>query len=138
MKSIKVTRTIGEKKISSRILDLMTTHAGQGVLAGALPLSRRKAGKVFSSGITPASQAAKNLTAAYNSVASVPGESLPGGVALNMKYTPMKAGDDKAAYMKEFGDKVQSYFQKGGLSGTVQYSDLRRSYTPEDVSRGKS
>lgn len=65
----------------------MTTHAGQGKLAGALP-NGRKAHEPFSSGITPASQAAPSLTEAFRNVACLSGECIPGGQALNMKYTP--------------------------------------------------
>ncbi len=96
----------------------MTTHAGQGKLAAALP-SGRKAHEVFSSGITPASQAAKNLTAAFNTVASLPANEIPGGEALNIKYTP-QTSEDRDTYLKNFGDFVESYFRKGGLQ--VQFN----------------
>jgi len=92
----------------------MTTHAGQGKLCGALP-SGRKAHQVFSSGITPASQAAQDLVQAFNAVASLPGECIPGGEALNIKYTPIAVGEDRNAYLERFGDLVEGYFRKGGL-----------------------
>jgi len=97
----------------------MTTHAGQGKLAGALP-SGRKAQEVFSSGITPASQAAQDLVTAYNAVASLPGECIPGGQALNIKYSPLIEGEDRDAYLVRFGDLVESYFRQGGLQ--VQFN----------------
>ena len=98
----------------------MTTHAGQGKLAGALP-SGRRAGQVFSSGITPASQVAKDLVAAYSAVAQLPGKCIPGGQALNIKYTPLR-GDSagRQAYIERMGDLVEAYFVKGGLQ--VQYN----------------
>jgi len=97
----------------------MTTHAGQGKLAWALP-NGRKAYEVFSSGITPTSQAAQELMAAYNSVASLPGNCIPGGQALNIKYTPQIAGNGNGAYLQKFGAEVESYFKRGGLQ--VQYN----------------
>ena len=97
----------------------MTTHAGQGKLAGALP-SGRRAHEVFSSGITPASQAAQNLTAAFNAVASLPGDKIPGGEALNIKYTPIAGNENREEYIKRFGDLVEGYFMKGGLQ--VQFN----------------
>lgn len=97
----------------------MTTHAGQGKMAGALP-NGRKAQEVFSSGITPASQAAQDLVGAYNSVASIPARFIPGGEALNIKYTPPLGGEDREAYLERFGDLVEGYFRQGGLQ--VQYN----------------
>jgi len=97
----------------------MTTHAGQGRLAEALP-SGRKSTEVFSSGITPASQAAKELTAAYNSVAALPGKCIPGGQALNIKYTPPPESGGNNGYLKKFGDMVEAYFRDGGLQ--VQFN----------------
>ena len=97
----------------------MTTHAGQGRLAGALP-SGRKANEVFSSGITPASQAAKSLTEVFNAVADLPAETIPGGQALNIKYTPMATGQGRRDYVQSFGDLVEAYFHNGGLQ--VQFN----------------
>ncbi|MGD9367533.1 MAG: pyruvate formate lyase family protein [Desulfobacteraceae bacterium] len=97
----------------------MTTHAGQGRLAGALP-SGRKANEVFSSGITPASQAAKSLTEAFNAVADLPAKHIPGGQALNIKYTPMAFGQGSRDYIKRFGELVEAYFRNGGLQ--VQFN----------------
>jgi formate C-acetyltransferase len=96
-----------------------TTHAGQGKLSGALP-SGRKAGEVFSSGITPASQAAQDLVVAYNAVASLPGECIPGGEALNIKYTPPASVVDRGGFLQRFADLVEGYFRQGGLQ--VQYN----------------
>jgi formate C-acetyltransferase len=110
----------------------MTTHAGQGTLAAALPSGRRE-GQVFSSGITPASQAAPDLTAAFNAVASLPGDAIPGGEALNIKYTPYGKGKGKGngngrdAYLERFGDLVEGYFRQGGLQvqfNVQTYEDL--------------
>ncbi len=97
----------------------MTTHAGQGKLAGALP-NGRKAHEPFSSGITPASQAAPSLTEAFRNVACLSGECIPGGQALNMKYTPPSEGEDRAAYIDRFGSMVDAYFGEGGLQ--VQFN----------------
>lgn len=106
----------------------MTTHAGQGKLAGALP-SGRRAGQVFSSGITPASQAAASLVEAYNAVASLPAEWIPGGEALNIKYTPLAANggdaDGRRRYLDRFGDLVEGYFRQGGLQVQYNINDYR-------------
>ncbi len=97
----------------------MTNHAGLGKVGGALP-SGRKRGEVFSSGITPASQCAQDLTGAYLSVAKLDSELIPGGLALNMKYTPEPASSKKGSYLKLFTDMVEAYFGAGGMQ--VQYN----------------
>jgi formate C-acetyltransferase len=97
----------------------MTNHAGLGVIGNALP-SGRKANEVFSSGITPASQCARDLTGAYKSVAELNSEYIPGGVALNMKYTPEATTNGGGPYLKHFTDMVDGYFDSGGMQ--VQYN----------------
>ncbi len=98
----------------------MTTHAGQGKLAGAMP-SGRQAKTVFSSGITPASQVAPNLTEALNSVALLCKDNyIPGGIALNIKYTPELDTGNSNGYHKKFGDLVEGYFKQGGMQ--VQFN----------------
>lgn len=97
----------------------MTNHAGLGKIGQALP-SGRKAHQVFSSGITPGSQCAKDLTGAYESVALLGSESIPGGVALNMKYSPDPSGGNGSGYQKNFTDMVTGYFKSGGMQ--VQYN----------------
>jgi formate C-acetyltransferase len=97
----------------------MTNHAGLGKIGQALP-SGRKAGEVFSSGITPSSQAAKNVTGAYHSVAILDSRNIPGGYALNMKYTPEPATADKDRYLDKFAALVEGYFKQGGMQ--VQYN----------------
>jgi formate C-acetyltransferase len=97
----------------------MTNHAGLGTIGMALP-SGRKAHEVFSSGITPASQCAKDLTGAYKSVAELGSQFIPGGVALNMKYTPEPVPNSKKTYLKRFGDLIEGYFDSGGMQ--VQFN----------------
>jgi formate C-acetyltransferase len=99
----------------------MTNHAGLGKIGKALP-SGRKAHEVFSSGITPASQCAKDLTGAYMSVAKLDSKYIPGGVALNMKYTPEPKPTNKKrdSTLKHFTDMVEGYFKSGGMQ--VQYN----------------
>ena len=97
----------------------MTTHAGQGKLSGAMP-SGRKAKEVFSSGITPASQAAKSLTEAFNAVASLDSTNIPGGWALNIKYTPLLLNEKKDEYLNKFGNLVEGFFRDGGMQ--VQFN----------------
>jgi len=102
----------------------MTTHAGQGKLAGALP-SGRKAKEVFSSGITPASQAAKSLTEVFNSVAALESRNIPGGWALNIKYTPLLLNEKKEEYLNRFGDLVEGFFRNGGMQVQFNVQDYK-------------
>jgi formate C-acetyltransferase len=97
----------------------MTNHAGLGKIGRALP-SGRKAYEVFSSGITPASQCARDLTGAYKSVAELGSKYIPGGVALNMKYTPEASISKNGSYLKHFTNMAEGYFKSGGMQ--VQYN----------------
>jgi pyruvate formate-lyase/glycerol dehydratase family glycyl radical enzyme len=96
----------------------MTNHAGLGTLGQALPNGRKK-GEVFSSGITPASQCARDLTGAYLSVAKLDSEYIPGGYALNMKYSPKPPGVN-GKYLGDFTGMIAGYFKAGGMQ--VQYN----------------
>ncbi len=93
----------------------MTNHSGQGRLAGALP-NGRKSGEAFASGITPVSGAAKELTACLNAVAGLGSRCIPGGEALNLKYTTVEGRDD----LEKFGQTIEAYFRLGGLQ--VQFN----------------
>jgi formate C-acetyltransferase len=97
----------------------MTNHAGLGAVGQALP-SGRKANKVFSSGITPVSQCAKDLTGVYKCAAQLDSEHIPGGLALNMKYTPEAPGGNDKSYLKNFTNMIDAYFKLGGMQ--VQYN----------------
>ena len=106
----------------------MTNHAGLGQVGRALP-SGRKAKQVFSSGITPVSQSAKDLLAAYNAVGGLcrldhevgsVKYPIPGGIALNMKYTPFFHSLDNPHYVKGFRDLITGYFGAGGMQ--VQFT----------------
>lgn len=104
----------------------MTNHAGQGKITGALP-NGRKSGEVFSSGITPSSQVVPDLLPALTAVAELgnceeTGKSkyIPGGVALNMKYTPRQNNQSEEDYLKIFGDTNEGYFRQGGMQ--VQFN----------------
>jgi len=104
----------------------MTNHAGLGQIGGALP-SGRRAKQVFSSGITPASQVAPDLLAAYLAVAKLcrhgppgPEYPVPGGIALNMKYTPFVRSCRDSEYLSRFSDLIRGYFLAGGMQ--VQYT----------------
>ena len=88
----------------------MTNHAGQGKLTGALP-SGRKAGTVFSSGITPVSQAAKSLAECINAVGRLEPKYVPGGEAFNMKMFPVESQAD----FERFVAYISAYFSIGGL-----------------------
>ena len=88
----------------------MTNHAGQGKLSGALP-NGRKAHNVFASGITPVSQAAKNLTTCLQAVGSLENTYIASGEALNLKFPSINGEDD----VKRLGETIETYFKCGGL-----------------------
>jgi formate C-acetyltransferase len=87
----------------------MTNHSGQGKITHALP-NGRKANIPFASGITPVSGVTMNITECLNSVASLGSVYIPGGEALNIKFTAIKDERD----IGRFGDYVEAYFIKGG------------------------
>jgi len=95
----------------------MTNHAGQGKLSGALP-NGRKAYQVFASGITPVSQAAKNLTECLRTVGGLDSLCIPMGEAFNLKYPSIENEED----LKKFSQAVEAYFRSGGLH--VQFNIL--------------
>ena len=95
----------------------MTNHAGLGRLCGALP-SGRKAGKVFSSGITPSSQSARNLAESLHAVADLDARHIPGGFAFNLKYPSVETPDD----VVRLGRTVDAFFRMGGLQ--IQFNVL--------------
>ncbi|MDR2712119.1 MAG: hypothetical protein LBB91_03275, partial [Clostridiales bacterium] len=64
----------------------MTQHSGLGQVTHALP-SGRRAALPFSSGITPTPQAVRSLPECLNSVAALGCENIPGGEALNIKFS---------------------------------------------------
>jgi formate C-acetyltransferase len=94
----------------------MTNHAGFGRLARATPNGRCD-GENFTSGMTPVSGMTPRLTPALNSVASVPPALLANGLAVNLKYTPDKAHQDKM--LNDFVASVRGYFDaaKNGTGG---------------------
>lgn len=94
----------------------MTNHAGFGMLTGATP-NGREAGESFSSGITPVSGAAKNLTTSLNFISGLDFKNAANGIALNLKYTPDM---DINQMIENFADTVETYFKKGGLQ--VQFN----------------
>lgn len=95
----------------------MTNHAGFGRLMGALP-SGRKAHENFTSGFTPVSGKTPALTPALNSVARMPAQHLPSGVAFNVKFTPAVPAD-REQMLDNFTAAVAGYFQgrDGGTGG---------------------
>lgn len=95
----------------------MTNHAGQGKLSGALP-NGRKANRLLASGITPVSQAAGDLAACLNAVASIDPLQIPGGEAFNLKYPAISNGDD----LRKFSQAIEAYFRAGGLH--IQFNIL--------------
>lgn len=93
----------------------MTNHSGQGKLTGALP-NGRKAGEPFASGITPVSGAAGELTTCLRTIAALDSICIPGGEALNLKFTSIGNQED----IEKFADFVETYFRLGGMQ--VQFN----------------
>ncbi len=87
-----------------------TNHAGQGKLTGALP-NGRKACTAFASGITPVSQATKELTTCLRAVGGLDSLCIPGGEALNLKFPIIQGSLD----IQNFGAAIESYFRSGGM-----------------------
>lgn len=98
----------------------MTNHSGQGKICHALP-NGREANVPFASGITPSSSTMASLTECLNSVASLGYDYIPGGEALNIKFTNIK--DTKDA--EKMGDFIESYFMKGGQQ--IQFNIMSHS-----------
>ncbi len=90
----------------------MTNHAGFGRLIKATP-NGRKARENFSSGITPVSGMAPELTAALNSAACFPATHITSGMALNLKYTPEL---DRETMLDNFTATTAAYFDDLGGS----------------------
>ena len=89
----------------------MTNHAGFGRLMGASP-SGRKAHENFTSGITPVSGVTPYLTKALNSVGRQPVGCISSGMALNLKYTPETADEERM--LNNFVAFVEGYFDNAG------------------------
>ncbi len=87
----------------------MTNHSGQGKITHALPNGRR-AHQPFASGITPVSEAAADLTECFRSVGALGSLHIPGGEALNIKFTAIRTREEAAL----LGDFVEAYFKSGG------------------------
>ncbi len=111
----------------------MTNHAGMGQLMGALP-NGRMANRILASGITTVSQGADNLTKSLNAVASLGGDYIPGGQALNLKYPVIESDKD----MEIFCSTAEAYFRAGGIQvqfNIRSYDDLIQAYY--DCKNGK-
>ncbi|MGE5328682.1 MAG: pyruvate formate lyase family protein [Deltaproteobacteria bacterium] len=93
----------------------MTSHSGQGKLTGALP-NGRNAGEPFASGITPVSGATGELTACLRTVGGLDSKCIPGGEALNLKFTAIENEQD----IEKFAEFVETYFRLGGMQ--VQFN----------------
>jgi formate C-acetyltransferase len=104
----------------------MTNHAGLGKMGWALP-SGRSAHEVFSSGITPTSQSATDLTATFHSVGTLGHLHIPGGYALNIKYTPVSNIPIKE-YVQKFSAWIVGFFMQKGMQvqfNLQSYEDLK-------------
>ncbi|MBI4753455.1 hypothetical protein HY793_03690, partial [Candidatus Desantisbacteria bacterium] len=99
----------------------MTNHSGQGAVSGALP-SGRKSCQTFASGITPCSGAAGDITAALNAIGVLGARYIPGGEALNLKFTSIENVED----IDKLGSYVESYFRAGGLHAQFNIMSYER------------
>ncbi|MDI6792321.1 MAG: pyruvate formate lyase family protein [bacterium] len=103
----------------------MTTHAGWGLLTGAMP-SGRKNRDVLPSGITPVSGQAPELTEALRFVAGLDSTKMANSHALNLKYTPAR---DPSRMMAKFAAGIEAYMKMGGLQ--VQFNLIDRATLEE-------
>lgn len=97
----------------------MTTHAGWGLLTGALPSGRKK-GEVLPSGMTPVSRQAPDLNEALGFVARLDAAKIPNSHAFNVKYTPAPNPGDT---IPKFAASVESFMQMGGLQVQFNLTD---------------
>ncbi|MEK9150210.1 MAG: glycine radical domain-containing protein [Candidatus Desantisbacteria bacterium] len=98
----------------------MTTHAGWGVLTGAMPSGRRNK-EVLPSGITPVSGQAPELTEVLRFMAELDKTKMANSHTLNLKYTPMKDPDQM---IDNLSASISAYMQMGGLQ--VQFNLIDR------------
>jgi formate C-acetyltransferase len=113
----------------------MTNHAGLGKVGWALP-SGHEAHTVFSSGITPASQCAQELTVAFNSVGALNHQHIPGCYALNIKYSPITATVNKENFITQFSNLVAGYFANGGMQvqfNLYSYGELEQAMKKPEI-----
>jgi pyruvate formate-lyase/glycerol dehydratase family glycyl radical enzyme len=103
----------------------MTSHAGWGVLTGALP-SGRKDKDVLPSGITPVSGQASELNEVLQFVAKLDSKKMPNSHALNLKFTPSQ---NPNRVISDLADRVESYMGMGGHQ--VQFNLIDRATLQE-------
>ncbi len=91
----------------------VSVHSGFGMLSGAYPHGKKE-GESFASGLTPFSKSQKKSpTATFNSLASLPNEKMPNGMALNMKFNKsMFESKEKKDLLKAL---IKGYFASGGM-----------------------
>jgi pyruvate formate-lyase/glycerol dehydratase family glycyl radical enzyme len=97
----------------------MTTHAGWGLLTGALP-SGRKNKEVLPSGMTPVSRQAPVLNEVFEFVAKLDATKIPNSHALNIKYTPAR---DPEQMIPKFAASVDAFMKMGGLQVQFNLTD---------------
>lgn len=108
----------------------MTNHSGQGKITWALP-NGRKANRPFASGITPVSEVAGDLTECFRSVGALGSLFIPGGEALNIKFTSI-ASIEEAAMLGAF---VEGYFKSGGQQCSLTLCPMKCSGMRENIRR---
>ncbi|MCP4694859.1 MAG: hypothetical protein GY859_42920 [Desulfobacterales bacterium] len=113
-----------------------TLHAALGNLSAALP-SGRKEKELFSSGITPVSQIPNFLTTALRSTADLDPNHIPGGYALNMKYTPEGGPCPEKEFLDRFTSVVETYFSPNGKGANVSPDGKEADVSP-DGKRGSA
>jgi pyruvate-formate lyase len=101
----------------------MTNHAGFGRLSHSTPNGRRK-GENFASGITPVSGMTSALPYALDSVAGLPAEAIPNGMALNIKFPPVVGTKHRKNMLNSFITLVNEYFNDGGME--IQFNITSR------------
>ena len=91
----------------------MSNHVAFGTLTGALP-SGRLAGSPFTPGLTPQSNASKNLLDNIHDVAQLDPRNMSNNIAFNIKVVPA-AGESHEKSVNDMFSYVKTYFQLGGM-----------------------
>ena len=110
----------------------MTTHAGWGVLIGALPSGRRN-GEVLPSGITPVSGRESGLTETLGFVAHLDSTKMANSHALNLKFPPSKDRDRMAS---DLAARIEAYMNMGGMQvqcNVIDKATLERARADENA-----
>ena len=111
----------------------MSNHVAFGVLSGALPSGRKK-GKAFTPGITPSTEASRNILDPLHAVGALDPLKMPNNIAFNVKLFPSPNKSDES-FLDSTTDLVESYIKLGGMQ--LQFN-IMTSQTLKDAMKNPS